>query len=177
MRIEGKKIGIRTFQKDDTKPFFQAAVESIDHMHEFMPWCHLSYSIEESEDWVQSRSSAWSEGEEFSFVIYELGNNEILGGIGINQINRIHQIGNLGYWVRKKALRKGVATEAVLLLTAYGFEQLGLTRIEIVTLPENTASNKVAEKVGARFEGVLQNRLVVHGVPREACMYSLVKNA
>ena len=176
MEIRGDKIGIRTFKDDDVIPFHAAATESIEHMHEFMPWCHHKYSVEESEAWVTSRSESWSSADEYSFIIYSVESNELLGGVAINQINSIHKIGNIGYWIRKKALNKGVATKAVFLVSEFGFNTLGLNRLEIVTLPNNLASKRVAEKFGAKYEGIMQKRLLVHGSALDACMYSKVKN-
>jgi len=175
MNIEGNKIGIRTFQYEDIVPFYEAAIESIEHMREFMPWCHPEYSISESEAWVLSRAKSWADSEEYSFIIYSLENNELLGGAGINQINHDHKIGNIGYWIRKKALNQGVASEAVSLVSDFGFSSLGLERLEIVMLPNNVASRRVAEKSGAKYEGILQNRLLVYGNAQDACMYSLVR--
>ncbi len=87
---------------------------------------------------------------------YSLENQELLRSVAIIRINNIHKIGNIGYWIRKSALNKGVATEAVSLACSFGFTTLGLFRAEIVTLPNNKASRKV----DAKYEGVLQNRLL-----------------
>jgi RimJ/RimL family protein N-acetyltransferase len=175
MKIEGIEIGIRTFHKDDIIPFYEAVTESILHMKAFMPWCNPKYSIKQSEEWVKSRGESWSNAEEYSFICYSLESHQLLGGIGINQINQNHKIGNIGYWVRKSALNRGVATEAVSLVVGFGFEALGLNRLEIVTLPNNIPSRKVAEKSGAILEGVLHNRLEIHGKVLDACMYSIAK--
>ncbi len=177
MKIEGRNIGIRTFGNNDVVPFYEAATESIVHMKEFMPWCHPEYSMEESEEWVTSRAQSWANADEYSFICYSLENNMVLGGVAINQINQCHKIGNIGYWVRKSALNQGVATEAVSLVSGFGFDTLGLNRLEIVTLPNNVASRKVAEKSGAKLEGVLRNRLYVYGEALDACMYSIIKGA
>lgn len=174
MKIKGKTIGIRTFQSEDAVAFHEAAIESIEHMYKFMPWCHPNYSLQEAETWVKSRIESWNNDIEYSFIIYAIKTNELLGGVDINQIN--HSIGNIGYWVRKKAVSKGVATEAVSLITGYGFNQLSLNRLEIVTLPDNKACRKVAEKVKAKYEGTLERRLIVHGEALDACMYSLIKD-
>ncbi len=176
MVVNGSNISIRTFCETDVVPFYDAAIESVEHMHEFMPWCHPDYSIEESESWVTSRKKAWDCGDEYSFVIESANKSELLGGVAINQINKIHKIGNIGYWVRKKALNNGYASEAVSLIMRFGFKTLKLNRLEIVTLPNNTASNKVANRVGAKYEGILHSRLIVHGKPLDACIYSLVND-
>ena len=59
-------------------------------------------------------------------------------------------------------------------MARFGFETVGLTRIEIVAASENAPIRRVAEKAGAQFECRARNRLVIHGMPVVAAVYSLV---
>jgi RimJ/RimL family protein N-acetyltransferase len=61
-----------------------------------------------------------------------------------------------------------------MLLAKFAFGELKLSRIEIVTMLDNAASRRVAEKVGFQFEGVARNRLLFKGQPHDAALYSLV---
>jgi ribosomal-protein-serine acetyltransferase len=54
------------------------------------------------------------------------------------------------------------------------FNYLKLTRLEIVIAVENAPSRGVAEKVGATFECIARNRLVLHEHPIDAAVYSLI---
>ena len=81
---------------------------------------------------------------------------------------------NLGYWVRTSAARRGVATNATRAVARYGFEELGLQRIEIVAAVRNLPSQRVAEKAGAVREGVLRKRLLIRGEAHDAVLFSLV---
>jgi len=49
-----------------------------------------------------------------------------------------------------------------------------LLRIEIVAAVDNIPSQRVAEKAGARREGVLRNRLFINGESLDAVLFSLV---
>ena len=60
---------------------------------------------------------------------------------------------------------------AVRRLTAYGFEELGLHRIEINLRPENAASKRVAEKAGYVFEGLRPRYLDIDGSWRDHLCY------
>ena len=60
------------------------------------------------------------------------------------------------------------------MISDFAFSELGLTRIEIVVAKGNGPSNAVARKVGAVYEGMMRNRLVLHGAPVTASMYSLI---
>jgi ribosomal-protein-serine acetyltransferase len=97
-----------------------------------------------------------------------------LGGIGLNQFNREHNFCDLGFWVRESRQRQGIASRAARAVTAFGFRELTLTRIEIVIAEGNILSRRVAEKLGATFECVARNRLVSTGVPLAAAVYSLI---
>ena len=84
-------------------------------------------------------------------------------------------MGNLGYWVRTSAAGRGAATRATRLAARFGFEQLGLHRIEIVAAIDNIGSQRVAEKAGAVREGVLRKRLLIRGKSQDAVLYSLIR--
>ena len=98
-----------------------------------------------------------------------------LGGAGLNHVNRVHRFVNLGYWVRTDQTGRGVATAAAQLAARYAIEELGFVRVEIVVEVENLASQRVADKTGARREGLLRRRLMNRENPRDAVMYSLVR--
>jgi ribosomal-protein-serine acetyltransferase len=171
--IEGPLM-IRPFREEDASALYEAVRESISEVSPWLPWCHQNYSIEETREFIGSRELASQGGEWYSFGIFETDDGRFLGGVGINFINRVHQMANLGYWVRTIAAGRGVATRATRLAARFGFEQLGLQRIEIVAAVGNIQSQRVAEKAGARREGVLRNRLLIHGESLDAVLFSLV---
>jgi ribosomal-protein-serine acetyltransferase len=86
----------------------------------------------------------------------------------------VNAYANLGYWVRTSAQRRGVGSAAVRLVARYGFSELRLGRVEIVTDVENVASRRTAERAGARFEGVCRNRLKEWDRFNDAALYGLV---
>lgn len=167
-------ILLRPFREQDVNALYEAVRESISEISPWLPWCHQNYSIEETREFVSSRASVSQGGEWYSFGVFEKDGGRFLGGVGINFINRVHQIANLGYWVRTSAAGHGVATMATRLAARFAFAQLGLQRIEIVAAVGNIASQRVAEKAGARLEGVLRNRLLIRGESLDAVLFSLV---
>jgi RimJ/RimL family protein N-acetyltransferase len=74
--------------------------------------------------------------------------------VGLDQIT-VDGTADIGYWVRTSQTGLGLATAAVRLVARFGFEDLGLRRLEMLIATDNLASRRVAEKVGATFEGVL----------------------
>ena len=167
---------IRAYRPDDAGDLHAAARESVVEVFPWLSWCHPEYSIQEAVEWTQSREELTRQGVEYNFAI--TGERErFLGGCGINQINRIHRFGNLGYWVRSSEAGRGVAVEAVRLLAQFAFFNTDLVRLEILCAVGNDRSRRVAEKAGAVLEGVLRDRLTLHGIPRDAALYSLARSS
>jgi RimJ/RimL family protein N-acetyltransferase len=61
------------------------------------------------------------------------------------------------------------------LLSRFALDELELQRLDLVTDPDNVASQRVAEKVGFRREGVLRSHLRhPDGRIRDSVMFSLL---
>ena len=173
-QLIGDHVLLRPFRDDDASGLYEAVRESLAEVSLWLSWCHQDYSIEESRQFISSRAQAADSDEWYSFGIFEKYTGTFVGGVGLNFINRVHQMGNLGYWVRTTAAGRGIATEAARLMARFAFEQVGLHRVEIVAAIPNIASQRVAEKTGAVREGVLRNRLLIRGVPQDAMLFSLI---
>ena len=171
--ISDGTIGIWPFHESDVPFLFEAVRESVSELSVWMSWCSPDYSVKESTEFVRSTPSAWEKGEHYSFVVFQVSTGRFLGGTGFNFINHLHNFANLGYWVRTSATRCGVASRAVRLVARFGIEDLKFSRLEIVAAVGNVASQRVAEKAGARREGVLSKRLQLHGQSQDAVMFSL----
>lgn len=109
-------------------------------------------------------------GRSFSFVIWK-GPNLIgqitLGGVIYGALRG----GHIGYWIDQEYANRGYTTQAVEILTRFGFDQLGLHRIEINIRPENAPSCRVAEKAGYQLEGSRARYLHIDGQWRDHITY------
>ena len=86
---------------------------------------------------VMARAEAWKNEDEYSFAVVDAKTGMFLGGVGLNQVNRVHQLCNLGYWVRTSCTGRGIASAAARLAARFGLEELKLQRIEIVVATGN----------------------------------------
>jgi RimJ/RimL family protein N-acetyltransferase len=167
-------IGLRQFTLEDVPTLFAAVHESMAQLSAWMIWAHPNYSIEDTRAFVSKCGPGWEKGEQYSFAMVDLQNGQFLGSVGLSAINRAHGFANLGYWVRTGKTRHGVATSATRMAARFSFEALGLNRVELLVPTANVASQRVAEKAGAKREGVLRKRLRLNGTPHEAFVYSFV---
>ncbi len=167
------EIGLRPFHPDEGPAFVEAVLESVPEIAPWMPWARPDYGITDADGWIQETRGAFDACTKHEFAICDRA-DRLLGGVGLNMRNDLHRFANLGYWVRTSAAGRGVATAAARTAALFGFEGLDLQRIEILVIVGNVGSLRVAEKIGARREGVLRNRLRIYGESRDAVMHSLV---
>jgi RimJ/RimL family protein N-acetyltransferase len=172
--LKSETILLRPFEKMDIDAHYEAAVESVDTIYPWLPWCHTGYKRIESKVWVDSRQKEWDQGVSYDFVITDTLDGSFLGACALNCVSREKVFSNLGYWVRASRTRRGIATEASRLLIDFGFSMLRLKRIEISIAAGNGPSIRVAEKLGAVKEGVLRNRMVTAFGISDAVMYSII---
>lgn len=98
----------------------------------------------------------------------------LVGAIGMG-VNSHRYRGHIGYWVAANARGQGICTRALRLLSRWALDELELQRLELITDPDNIASQRVAEKVGFRREGVLRSHLRHRdGRVRDSVMFSLL---
>jgi RimJ/RimL family protein N-acetyltransferase len=171
--LKNNGVGIRPFRPDDVPLLFEAARESLNELRAYMSWCGPDYSLEDSRAFIAQCDSAWKKGEQYNFAIFDAQDDTLLGSVGLNHVDRVNRCANIGYWVRRTRTRHGVATAATRLIAVFGLGKLGLHRLEILVPSNNPASQRVAKKAGAQFEGVLRNKLMLANEPHDAVLYSV----
>lgn len=165
---------VRRLAPSDAPSMFAAVRASLAELVYWMPWCRQNYAIEDAESWIKFTQEAWSKQVEFPLGIFETKTGIVVGGTGVNHINKAYRVGNIGYWVSTPHIGRGVARFAAKQAALLGFGELGLTRLEIIALTHNVASQRVAESLGATRECRARNRLYFNGAPHDAIVYSLV---
>jgi len=168
---DGTEATIRPFATGDAPALHAAVRDSIASLSALFPWCRADYALADAEARVAACIAAWRDGSEYPFGIFDGG--ALLGCVGLNRIDRAARCANLGYWIGEAHRRRGLATRAAAWTAAYGFQTLGLARIEIVVLPHNAASLRVAENIGARREGIVPGRIEFQGGAADAVLFSL----
>lgn len=174
LELADRGLLLRSWRESDAPALVEAVQESLVTVGRWLPWCHAGYDLAVAHGWIEHCRQGWADGEHYAFPIFEQDTGTLLGGVGFNQRNRMHRNANLGYWIRQSRHGEGIAVRAAALVARFGFEQLGLIRIEIVALPDNLASRRTAEKLGARYEGIARQRLLVNGRSCDAAMYALI---
>jgi ribosomal-protein-serine acetyltransferase len=174
MDLLDDRLRLRPWQQADAPALARAAAESMDTVGRWLPWCHPNYGLENANHWIDHCKAGWASKAHFAFAVFDRGGGELVGAAGLSQFNHPHRSANLGYWIRQSRQREGFATAAVRMVAAFGFDSLGLIRIELVVLPDNWASRRTAESAGAAYEGIARHRVWAADQARDAAVYGLI---
>ena len=123
--------------------------------------------------WMQDKYVTGASGEEAHFAVVAAPDGELLGSLGLHLESEGRA--RVGYFLGAAARGRGIATRAVRLVSRWAFDELGVARLELVTDPENQASQRVAERTGFTREGVLRSFMERKDGRRDAVMFSLLQ--
>lgn len=150
---ENKKFTLRTIQKGDEFDLAKNINDkTISRNTATIPY---PYKLKDSKEWVGKylKNQKKKEPGEISLAI--VINGEVAGSIGLHKIIKNHKA-EIGYWLARKHWGKGIVSEAVKLVTDYGFKKLKLRRIYGGVYSFNPPSMRVLEKNGYQCEGIMR---------------------
>ena len=155
-----ESLVLRLIQTEHAPELVSVVQANVEHVGRWLPWCTAGYDEPGCVAWIESWQEAYRKGRQLPLSIVE--NGRIVGGTGFMPINiednpawgMTSAVADIGYWLAKDALGRGVVTRSVEALVGYGFQGRKLDRITIRAEPENIRSCAVAERLGFAFEGI-----------------------
>ncbi|MFF5177598.1 GNAT family N-acetyltransferase [Micromonospora sp. NPDC000316] len=103
--------------------------------------------------------SGWLTGDLARLLITDVATGEPAGSCGLSYSDVRSGEGSIGYALLPEWRGRGYATRAVRLLAGWAFGPVGMARLTAGTVPENTASHRVLERVGFEREALQRGRL------------------
>jgi len=126
--------------------------------------------------WAASTIGARDAGAEFPFATVDVASGQPIGSSRYMNIVLEHRRLEIGWtWVAPPWQRTGANREAKLLMLEHAFERLGCRRVEFKTDSNNEKSRDALLGIGARFEGIFRNHMVMpDGRTRHSAWYSVI---
>jgi len=126
--------------------------------------------------WAQTAIANRDAGVELPFVTLEASSGRPIGSSRYLNIVPEHRRLEIGWtWVAPAWQRTGANREAKLLMLSHAFETLACKRVEFKTDSLNEPSLAALLGIGARFEGIFRNHMVMpDGRMRHSAYYSIV---
>jgi RimJ/RimL family protein N-acetyltransferase len=138
------RLTLRPFVPDDIEPLHQ--IQSVEEVLRYFPRTTPPprASVEKDvlfqiEHWIKFGYGRW--------VIAQPSNCHLIGWCGLQYLPDTDEI-EIGYLLAKPFWGQGLTTEAAIAAQSWAFEHLDLTELVGIIHPENSASIRVAEKLG-----------------------------
>ncbi|NGO71333.1 GNAT family N-acetyltransferase [Streptomyces boncukensis] len=171
IRTVGDLIAIREFAQSDVEDVRRVVGD--DRVTRWLS--HDSRGKEETRAMVERITAMAAEEPrtDYSLAVVAPPSDRVIGfcRIGLSGI----EAGKLGYAIAYDDWGKGYATDTARTMVDLGFRKLGLHRISAAIGPDNTASQRVVEKLGFTKEGTLRDHVFTNGAWRDSVLYSLLQ--
>jgi RimJ/RimL family protein N-acetyltransferase len=132
----------------------------------------VPYTREDAKSFVRDIApDTWARGGGL-FAVEPRDGGPLVGSIGLFPPHDGYA--EAGYWTAAGHRGRGLTAEALRLLTAWAFDEVGLRRVELVVDPDNAGSRGVAERSGFRAEGIVRQRFLHRGQASDVVLYALL---
>lgn len=125
---------------------------------------------------IANYNREFEQGQGIRWGIAQKEDNCIIGTCGFMNFNWNSRRCEIGFGLATAQSGKGIATEAVGKITAYGFEVLELNRIEGFVDVRNTASVRLLRRLNFVQEGVLREREYFKGLLHDETVMAILKS-
>ncbi len=166
-------ILLRTWEETDAPALFEAVQHSRAHLTPWLAWVFDTTREEHSLNYIKSMMQMLENQEGLTMGVFFDG--AIIGEISMHHWDHKLKSAQLGYWISKDFVRRGIAVKCLKVLMRYLFEKTEITKLEIHFSAKNTQSAKVAAKLGTRVEGVIRNGVIRNGIIEDLVITGILK--
>ncbi len=138
-------------------------------------WTYLPYGpYRDPAELLAALEALQASADPLFFTLRRLPEDQPAGVASYLRITPDHGVIEIGHiWFGASLRRTTAATEAIYLLAAHAFDDLGYRRLEWKCDSLNEASRRAAERFGFRFEGVFRQHMVVKGRNRDTAWFAI----
>lgn len=153
------------------------ALHAIHSDAEWMRWYGVDplRTVEEAQELAQLFGHWFEAGTGFRWGLERCEDGRLIGTCGLFRWNRSWRNCVIGYEIARDCQAQGYMREALSAVLAFGFDEMGLHRVQAETHPDNSASIALAQGLGFRLEGVHRQQAYWNGLFHDLNCYSLLE--
>ena len=171
VRLETPRLVLRPLAAPDAAGMFAIFSDrEVMRYWSTVPW----ESMEFAKRFIENDRAAMDAGEYLRLAIVRRDDDALIGMCTLFNFVPQCRRAEVGYGLARAAWGQGYMHEAVGRLLAYGFEQLGINRVEADIDPRNEASARSLLRLGFLKEGHLRERWIVNGEVSDSELYGLL---
>ena len=171
-KIETERLILRKITKQDVPDMY--AYCSDPEVTRFVKW-NQHQSLAETEAFVEFILNNYKKKSLAPWGMEYKKTGKIIGTVDLASWNPTHQSAEIAYCIHQGYWGCGLTTEAAKSVIAFGFSNMDLIRIQARCFVANIGSERVMEKLGMTFEGIIRKGMLVKGKHEDLKLYSILK--
>lgn len=168
-----ERLSLRMMHPIDAEDMFDYARRP--EVTKYLLWREHT-DIEYTRDYLNYISGRYALGSFFDWALIDRESRRMIGTCGFTRIDTANNSAEIGYVLNPDFHRRGFGSEAVRRVLKFGFEELGLQRIEARFMQGNEASLALMKSVGMTFEGYMRDLMLVKGKYRTIGISSILRS-
>lgn len=159
--VETERLILRRFRytDDDAMLKYWIADEKIQSLYSEPVYT----TKEEVKELLDKYIGSYEKSDYYRWAVIEKNSNECIGQIAYFLVDSKNHFAEIEYCIGSDFQCRGYATEATKAVIAYGFNNIGLHKVQICTKTINKPSKRVIEKCGFTYEGTLRDYFYMNG--------------
>lgn len=169
------EIELALVQESFAPLYVELVAEHKAYLSQWLAWPDFCSSEQDFRLFAHRSLHDYADGKSLTCAIFFHG--DLVGNIGLHEINL--ELGRtcIGYWLAESHKGKGIVTRAAQTLIKHAFDTLGLEKVQLQAAKENLASRAVAERLGMTLEGIITRNEKVQDRVLDHAIYGLHKHA
>ncbi|MBD8497933.1 GNAT family N-acetyltransferase [Paenibacillus arenosi] len=169
----GKKVRLRAILPTDWAKFHHNDFDS--ESARLSDVIYFPRSEEGTKTWAEHQAAQGPNGDNIMLAI-ETNDGELVGSISTRSCDPRHGTFKYGVAVFREHWRKGYASEAVMIVLRYYFDELRYQKVNAHVYAFNDGSTALQERLGFVQEGRLRNMIFTKGQHFDEFVYGLTKS-
>ena len=169
--IKTKRLLLRQFVESDLESVFKG----LSHP-DIIKYYGVSYqTLEDTKEQMTFFADLEKNETGIWWAVCSPDNKTFYGAGGLNSLSKEHKKAEIGFWLISEFWGDGIMKEAMLLICNYGFNSLGLHRIEGLVETENKNCKKAMAKLDFQHEGTMKDCEIKNGAFISLDIFAKVK--
>lgn len=171
--MQTERLTLRRLMVSDARDMYEYSKD--EEVTRYLTWeAHPDPSY--TREYLQYLGTHYNVGDFFDWGVVLASEDKMIGTCGFTRFDYNNNCGEVGYVINPAYRGRGIAVEALESVMQFGFEELGLNRIEAKFMEGNDASMRVMEKVGMTFEGYHRSSMLVKGEYRTIGVSAILRD-
>lgn len=150
-QIKTDRLLLRTFEDSDIENVFKG----LSHP-DVIPYYGVNYdTLEATKEQMKFFADLEKNETGIWWAVCSIDNKIFYGAGGLNSLSKKHKKAEIGFWLLPDFWGQGIMREAMPLICKYGFDKLGLHRIEGLVETDNVNCKRAMAKLDFRHEGTM----------------------